>query len=284
MTTASALAAFAEELGPQGRHVCNLLESLAILAPEQAAAYTTAVRAATAPDDDGEAGRKAHLATLADGVTDHYWAIHSAAHTAGWLLTNPGRYDTECFGADEIVACARDEAFGWDPDVQVPEGNVIAVDAIYAVYALAVRDRIDTEVYDALTRAIRRGVGPIHPDDADPMTAAELRCAREGLGLSTDALAELLDTAGRTVRRWESGTYLVPDGVRDFLARFREEVDAHAAHIAEESAGYLTVVTYRSDAAYAADYPDSEMTARWHRQMIARVVAARPGLRIVYRG
>lgn len=47
------------------------------------------------------------------------------------------------------------------------------------------------------------------------MTPAELKSARQALGLSAEGFGRVMHAAGRTVRRWEAGTLDIPGLVQD---------------------------------------------------------------------
>lgn len=94
------------------------------------------------------------------------------------------------------------------------------------------------------------------------MTGAELKCLRERLGLTAQALADRLDIRHlRTVQRWEAGDVRVPDDVADHL-RALDALTARMAAATVDSArdqirahgpgGSVTLVRYRSDDEFAA--------------------------------
>lgn len=53
---------------------------------------------------------------------------------------------------------------------------------------------------------------------APRLTRQELRHARKILGLTSETLAERVGVRADTVRKWESGRYTIPYGVRSDLA------------------------------------------------------------------
>lgn len=57
------------------------------------------------------------------------------------------------------------------------------------------------------------------------MTGAELRTLRDSLGLSADQLAQMLGNRDRTIRRWESGEWPVPDDAAEVLQRLDAQVE-----------------------------------------------------------
>jgi transcriptional regulator with XRE-family HTH domain len=58
-------------------------------------------------------------------------------------------------------------------------------------------------------------VGAVPRTGDEPMTPCELRMVRHTLGLDQDHLARLLGVTERTVRRWEAGSHVIPDGARE---------------------------------------------------------------------
>lgn len=121
------------------------------------------------------------------------------------------------------------------------------------------------------------------PPGDERMTPAELRVAREFLGLSGAALARLLQVSDRTVRHWEEGKYPIPDGVRLEIEKLEEYTAQCVAGVVEKLLDIPdpVVVTYRNDEEYHAVHSDP-LTAGWHRAVIARVAQEVPGLRIVF--
>ncbi|QAY69970.1 helix-turn-helix domain-containing protein [Xylanimonas protaetiae] len=123
--------------------------------------------------------------------------------------------------------------------------------------------------------------------ERDPMTGAALRCTRERLGLTTRWLADHLDVAERSVHRWESGEWPVPDGVRLAveLLTARHDVLVEALLADVDALPDPLLVTYRTDAdADAIGTPDvAGYPAAWHRAAVGRVLAVRPGATVVYR-
>ena len=121
------------------------------------------------------------------------------------------------------------------------------------------------------------------PDD-ERMTDAEFRVVREYLGVPQDWLAAYLGVTERTVRRWEAGTSLIPDGVRlaieDLEARTGEFVSLLIESILDVPDP--VVVTYRSDEHYHAAHPDQPWPASWHRAVVARLAQEIPALGIEY--
>lgn len=124
---------------------------------------------------------------------------------------------------------------------------------------------------------------PGMPED-ERMTPAEFKVAREFLGLTGDWLAGHLDVSPRTVRHWEQGKYPVPDGVRlqiEELERITGEFVGGAAHQLMDLPD-PGIVTYRDDAEYQADHPESVYPASWHRAVCARIAQEVTGLSIAY--
>lgn len=143
----------------------------------------------------------------------------------------------------------------------------------------------------------------MRPDEAaadvvpagERMSPAELRLARERLGLTLEWLARRLDVHDRTVRKWETGISPVPDGARldveVLLAQATAAVQSTVAELTDhEVAGtgpgqfppVPVLMTYRSDGDYAEHDPSEEWPcAGWHRAVTARVLE-RTDARAVY--
>lgn len=113
------------------------------------------------------------------------------------------------------------------------------------------------------------------------MTGMELLCTKEFLGLTTGWLADRLVINARRITRMEAGHEPVPQVIvtlldeidyetKDLVARMTADLRRKAK--ASES-GNVTLRTYRTEDNYPGKY-----TARWHRQLCARVAAAVPGL------
>lgn len=123
--------------------------------------------------------------------------------------------------------------------------------------------------------------------DQDPLTPAELRAAREALGLTGDQLARVLAVNPRTVRSWEQGRDPVPGRIRPLVAELRETtreaVDTLTARMEELPPGERTLITYRGDEELqqAGPYAWRRMSAAWHRRVCAQA-AERTGARITY--
>lgn len=124
---------------------------------------------------------------------------------------------------------------------------------------------------------------PDMPAD-ERMTDAEFRVVREHLGLTGDWLANHLGVNPRTVRAWEQGRYLIPDGVRLELEDLEERAAAFVAGIVEQLMDVPdpAVLVYRTDEQYREHHPDQPWPAAWHRAVIARVAQEVPGLSIRY--
>lgn len=126
-----------------------------------------------------------------------------------------------------------------------------------------------------------------------PMSAAEFRCLMEGIGLTIEWAAYALDVRERTVQRWRDGAVDVPprvaDRLRDLLKQSDEATDSLArmvvdgeaadeattrflgADVMRSAGGRPTLVTYRTDADYAAAVPTSPWPASWHRRIVWEV-------------
>lgn len=86
--------------------------------------------------------------------------------------------------------------------------------------------------------------GQLIPDNS--LTAAELRIARESLGLTLEAAAKILCVNERTFRRWEFGYTPVPEGVTEEIADWCEfadqVVDQLVARLLRDPAPVLSVL------------------------------------------
>lgn len=120
------------------------------------------------------------------------------------------------------------------------------------------------------------------------MTAAELRLARETLGVPAQWLADRLNVTLRTVRRWESTGPVSAHAAavtRDLLRAQDEFVDAVVAALSDDNTAGETdlwVSTYANDDDYHAEHPDLLWPASWHRAAMARAARALPGVRVTY--
>lgn len=117
----------------------------------------------------------------------------------------------------------------------------------------------------------------------DPLTPAELRAAREYLGLTGDHLAKRLGVNPRTLRSWEQGRDPIPGRIRPEIAELKAAADKAVAEIVEscQSEEEPVLITYRDDDEYQAAHRGGRWTASWHRRVCARV-AERTGARIDY--
>ncbi|MEW2187688.1 DUF1870 family protein [Streptomyces cellulosae] len=126
--------------------------------------------------------------------------------------------------------------------------------------------------------------------EEDPLTAAELRIAREYLGLTGDKMAEKLGVNPRTLRSWEQGRDPIPGRIRPEVAEMKAATDAAVAKLVAglEDSDDDTLITYRTDEEYKEAMRGTSWSegwhgwsASWHRQVCARV-AAQTGARIDY--
>jgi hypothetical protein len=128
------------------------------------------------------------------------------------------------------------------------------------------------------------------------MTAAELRCSREYLGLTQGWMARYLMCDNRRLLRMEMGQEDIPerfvtkvDGlyestaevVKDLVSKYRAMVDGRSEGEAE-LAIYRSDDSYRADRKRKVDY-GGKFTAQWHRMVAQRVADAVPGVVLVYK-
>ena len=114
------------------------------------------------------------------------------------------------------------------------------------------------------------------------MSAAELRCLREWLGLTTRWLADHLGVAERSIHRWEGGVREVPEGVAAEVLRLSEITYGVLNGLIDQLLDVPEpgVYTYMSDADYRSHHPEQDWPASWHRALCARLADEVPGLRI----
>jgi hypothetical protein len=134
---------------------------------------------------------------------------------------------------------------------------------------------------------------PDMPED-ERMTAIEFKAVREWLGVTAEWLADYLGVVLRTIRRWESGTTPIPDGVRLEI----EGLEAATGQVVTNAINRLRddrdpgVVTYRSDEDFRSSQPEAiartvqdgtvvRWPASWHRRVTMRIAQEVPGLVIV---
>ncbi|GAA0500841.1 hypothetical protein [Streptomyces olivaceiscleroticus] len=126
--------------------------------------------------------------------------------------------------------------------------------------------------------------------DEDPLTAAEVRIAREYLGLTGDKMAEKLGVNPRTLRSWEQGRDPIPGRLRPEIAELKAATDAAVAKLVAglEDADDNTLITYQTDEEYKEAIRGTSWTegwyswsASWHRRVCARA-AEQTGAHIDY--
>jgi transcriptional regulator with XRE-family HTH domain len=203
--------------------------------------------------------------------------------------------DADTQGYDDI-----DIVQAWDIDGAVNGQEV----ADYDITADTTDDRLEEiaaeitrELADCVTKEegdTRTPVAVVHGLDEylrdrrnelaeeDPLTSAELRIARDRLGLAGDHLSKLLGVNPRTLRSWEQGRDPVPGRIRPEIAELKADT---ARAVAEMVAGLAdadekVLITYRSDEEFLA-VKRSRWSASWHRQVCARA-AEETGARIEY--
>ena len=117
------------------------------------------------------------------------------------------------------------------------------------------------------------------------MNGATFRCLRELMGLTTGWCATFFDVAERTIHRWEHEHSRIPDGVADAMRALAKHTEVALDELVFEVARMAEplVVTYRTDADFAAAHPD-EVTypASWNRALVGRLLAELPNTDVVY--
>lgn len=195
------------------------------------------------------------------------------------------------------------------PNQGFPDSDIVAVWDIegatngcevddYDITATTTDDRLDEieqEILDDLVGAGESSVVVCHGLDdylrglrdelaeEDPLTPAELRTAREALGLTGEQMAKLFQVNPRTVRAWEQGRDSIPGRLRLEVAKLQAETVKAVAEVVAGVQGQddPVLITYRSDEEYLASSPRGRWSASWHRQVCARA-AEQTGARIDY--
>lgn len=116
------------------------------------------------------------------------------------------------------------------------------------------------------------------------MTAAELRCLRESLGLNVRDLAKAIGRTERNVYRWEAGEHSLARGTADALAALVAYTDAAVTALVEAYEPDAAITTYRTDEEFRAhvDTGILELSAQWHRAVVWRAAQQIPGATITY--
>ena len=121
------------------------------------------------------------------------------------------------------------------------------------------------------------------------MTGAELKAAREYLGLSWSWTAEYLQCDERRLQRMEVDQEVVPAAIAGAIDDLYEEtadyvrrmIDKYRSQVEARGDG-VTFATYRSDTEYQKANKHGRFQARWHRMAAQRIVDAVPGVILVY--
>ncbi|MGW3563518.1 helix-turn-helix domain-containing protein [Streptomyces sp. NPDC000941] len=191
--------------------------------------------------------------------------------------------DTQGFDPEDLVT-------EWDVDGAVTGHEVEEYD-ITADTTDARLDEIEDEILESLAEGpdvpvchglddyLRQLRNELAEDD--PLNPAELRAAREYLGLTGDHLAKLLGVNPRTVRSWEQGRDPIPGDKRPEIAELKAATDKAVAEMVEAWAEGAPLITYRNDDEYLAAHRGGRWTASWHRRVCARA-AEQTGARIDY--
>lgn len=133
--------------GPNSVHVQELLDRAAAMTPQERATLAAHAPAVTS---SGTEMFCPNADALSYGSLGRYRRLSRAAHGNG---TRGPLHDE--VGVALVEATAAGDS--------LPTASADAVTD--AVVALVSRDRMHAVAYDTLTRAVRRALGPVHPDD-----------------------------------------------------------------------------------------------------------------------
>ncbi|MEV8606158.1 hypothetical protein AB0465_40560 [Streptomyces griseoviridis] len=201
------------------------------------------------------------------------------------LSPRPG--DDSRFDDDDLVQ-------EWDLD-GATNGNEIAEYGITPDTTNARLAEIEQKILASLAEAVPAGA-TVCPElagylrelrddlaEENALSDAEVRTARETLGLTSHDFARLMEVSPDTVRSWEQGHDDSPGRVRTEIAELRAQTDEAVADMVDayEAGDDDTITTYRNDDEYKAANPGGRWSASWHRQ-VAACAAARTGARIGY--
>jgi len=133
---------------------------------------------------------------------------------------------------------------------------------------------------------------PIAPvlnlDELPAMTAAELKCGREYLGLSTAWIAEKLVIAERRIQRMETSQEAIPtpvitlmeDAWADAKALFEELNPVYRRRVKSGAGHPVVLPTYRTDKE-SVDW-EEKYPARFYRHIAARISESCAGAIIMF--
>lgn len=116
------------------------------------------------------------------------------------------------------------------------------------------------------------------------MTAAELRCLRESLGLTIRALAKAVNHTERNISRWENAEQPISRRSAEALVDLVAYTDETLAAVVATHASGSTIITYRSDEEFQErfDTGGRALSASWHRMVAWRAAQQIPGAVITY--
>ncbi|MFE9769496.1 helix-turn-helix domain-containing protein [Streptomyces sp. NPDC005808] len=202
--------------------------------------------------------------------------------------------DTQGFEDIDIVqewnvdgATNGDEADEYGITADTTDGRLdeIAAEITRDMAACAGRTEGDPRVPVAVVHGLNEYLCDLRNElaEEDPLTTAELRTAREQLGLTGDHLAKRLGVNPRTLRSWEQGRDQVPGRIRPEIAELKADTSKAVADMVAgiEGEDDPVLFTFRSDEEYLAAHRGGRWSAAWHRQVCARA-AEQAGARIEY--
>lgn len=111
---------------------------------------------------------------------------------------------------------------------------------------------------------------------------AQLRCDREALGLTVDALAKVLQVSPEMLLKWEHGQVPVPLSMRSALDKLAARTEDYIDILIAESRDRGYVESYRQNPELDARLPQlSTLGVSWHRRCAA-TASIETGLPIRY--
>ena len=140
---------------------------------------------------------------------------------------------------------------------------------------LAWADQLAAEAREDNRRTTIRESARLEAEGVGQYTSAEVMVARENLGLTRAALANLLGVSERAVARWEDGERVISDRMVAALDALTNLATREVMQAVEElraaPTDARTIFVYRSDTDLQQAHPGTDHTAGWTRAIARRV-------------